>query len=62
MLSWIAETPRSYDDVMEIWRTSCLQLTVWEDAVDRGFSKQKRNGDDDTVVSVTEAGMRFLAG
>lgn len=37
MLEWIAREPRSYAEALEAWRTSCPRLTVWEDALDRGF-------------------------
>ena len=37
LLEWVGPTPRPYDEVMEVWRTSCPRLPVWEDANDRGF-------------------------
>lgn len=37
LVSWVAAEPRPYKDVMDAWRTSCPRLTVWEDAVDRGY-------------------------
>jgi hypothetical protein len=43
LLLWIAEQPRRYAETIEVWRTSCPRLAVWEDAladdlvrVDRG--------------------------
>ena len=43
LLGWIAEQPRSYAETIEVWKTSCPRLAVWEDAladdlvrVDRG--------------------------
>jgi hypothetical protein len=36
-LAWIEGGPRSYDQVMEGWRTSCPRLSIWEDAVQEGF-------------------------
>lgn len=60
MLEWIAKAPRTYADVMEAWRTSCPRLTVWEDAVDRGFIARRRHFDDSIEVSVTGAGLAFL--
>jgi len=33
MLEWIAEQPRSYAETIEVWKTSCPRLAVWEDAV-----------------------------
>ena len=37
LLEWIGAEPRCYREVMEVWRTSCPRLTVWEDAMDAGF-------------------------
>jgi hypothetical protein len=36
-LSWLEATPRPYAEAMEVWRTSCPRLTIWEDAVDEGM-------------------------
>ena len=38
LLEWVGREPRSYADVIDAWRTSCPRLTVWEDAMDRGFA------------------------
>ena len=37
LVEWIAREPRLYSDVIDTWRTSCPRLTIWEDAVDRGY-------------------------
>jgi hypothetical protein len=44
LLAWLAEQPRSYVETLEVWKTSCPRLAVWEDAladdlvrVDRGY-------------------------
>ena len=37
LVEWIAREPRLYAEVIETWRTSCPRLTIWEDAVDRGY-------------------------
>jgi hypothetical protein len=37
LLDWLATSPRPYAEVMDVWRTSCPRLTIWEDAVDLGF-------------------------
>jgi hypothetical protein len=59
LLEWVAREPRSYADVMDAWRTSCPKLTVWEDAVDRGFlvRDRVRGG---VRVCVTDRGRQFL--
>ena len=61
LVSWVAERPRPYDEVMDAWRTSCPRLTVWEDAVDAGFLKvgYAPSGQGRTVY-VTEAGRQFI--
>jgi hypothetical protein len=37
LIEWVAKKPRPYSEAIEAWRTSCPRLTVWEDAIDRGF-------------------------
>jgi len=32
LLEWLAQSERSYQEVMDAWRTSCPRLPVWEDA------------------------------
>jgi len=58
-LEWIASAPRPYAEVMEAWRTSCPRLTIWEDAVDRGFVVVTDAGQE-LMVGLTQAGREFL--
>lgn len=59
LLEWIATGDRSYEEVMDAWRTSCPRLTVWEDANDRGLVT--REEDSGRVrVKVTPAGLTLL--
>ena len=37
LLEWLVKRDRSYEEVMDAWRTSCPRLPVWEDANDRGL-------------------------
>lgn len=37
LLSWVAEKPRTYDETMQAWRSTCPRLTIWEDAVGDGL-------------------------
>jgi hypothetical protein len=37
LLTWVAEHPRTYGDVMEAWRTSCPRMPIWEDAMSQGL-------------------------
>jgi D-3-phosphoglycerate dehydrogenase len=36
-LNWIAERPRTYEETMAAWRTSCPRASVWEDASSGGL-------------------------
>jgi hypothetical protein len=59
LLEWVAKGERSYDEVMDAWRTSCPKLPVWEDANDRGLITQEQvNGRN--VVRITPAGRALL--
>jgi hypothetical protein len=60
-LSWIASKPRSYDETMEAWRTSCPRMTLWEDAVGDGLVTFRggRTMKDRSVV-LTERGTTAL--
>jgi hypothetical protein len=56
-LSWLAERPRAYPEVMEAWRSSCPRLTVWEDALADGlirFEGSRR------LVALTERGRALI--
>jgi hypothetical protein len=59
LLGWVARGERSYDEVMDAWRTSCPKLPVWEDANDRGLITQEYlNGR--CIVRVTPSGLTLL--
>ena len=59
LLEWLANGPRTYEEVMDAWRTSCPKLPVWEDAKDRGLiTEEIANGS--RLVRVTPAGHAFL--
>ena len=36
-LAWLAARPRSYEETMDAWRSSCPRLSVWEDALSAGL-------------------------
>lgn len=60
LLEWIGPDPRSYDEVLEAWRTSCPRLAVWEDANDRGFITRHHALGHGALVSVSPAGVEHL--
>ena len=59
LVEWIAREPRLYSEVIETWRTSCPRLTIWEDAVDRGYVVREPAAGGGRVA-ITESGARFL--
>jgi hypothetical protein len=59
LLEWLATRDRTYQEVIDVWRTSCPKLPVWEDAKDRGFVAQEHfNGRE--IVRISPAGSAFL--
>jgi D-3-phosphoglycerate dehydrogenase len=55
LLDWVAQRERTYEEVMDAWRTSCPKLPVWEDANDRGLI-ETQNG----IVRITVSGRALL--
>jgi hypothetical protein len=37
LLAWVARRPRTYGETMEVWRTSCPRMPVWEDVTANGL-------------------------
>jgi hypothetical protein len=60
LLEWVGPTPRPYDEVMEVWRTSCPRLPVWEDANDRGYIVRHHEPGRGALISVSPAGAGHL--
>jgi hypothetical protein len=61
LVEWIAREPRLYAEVIETWRTSCPRLTIWEDAVDRGYVAREAIAGE-ARVAITPEGKKFLRG
>jgi len=59
LLEWLARQDRSYQETMDVWRTSCPKLPVWEDANDRGLI-ELATGKGSTIVRPTRVGRVFL--
>ena len=62
-LGWVAVQPRTYEEAMEAWRTSCPRLSAWEDATsnqlvrtEQGHATTQRQ----VAVLLTEQGAAFL--
>ena len=60
LIEWIAREPRLYSEVIATWRTSCPRLTIWEDAVDRGYVARETIAGFGLIVKVTEGGEKLL--
>ncbi len=60
LLEWLGREPRSYAEVIDAWRTSCPRLTVWEDAIDRGFAVREHARGREVMIRLTAAGRAFL--
>jgi hypothetical protein len=60
LLEWIDREPRSYAAVIDAWRTSCPRLTVWEDAMDRGFVVREPAKGREVMIRLTAEGHEFL--
>jgi hypothetical protein len=59
LLEWLATRERTYEDVMDAWRTSCPKLPVWEDANDRGLvTREEINGR--CIVGLSPSGRTLL--
>jgi len=59
MLEWIDKGTHSYAEVIEVWKSSCPRLTIWEDACVDGLvdSTPGMSG----IVSLTEKGRSVLS-
>ncbi len=60
LLDWLTVRDRTYEELMDAWRTSCPRFPVWEDANDRGLIVQEKvNGN--YIVKTTPSGIALLA-
>jgi hypothetical protein len=62
-LAWLAARPRSYEETMEAWRSSCPRLSVWEDALGAGLVALQSGAGRmrETRVVLTQGGRAALA-
>ena len=56
LLTWVTARPRTYEDVVEAWRSNCPRLAVWDDAVTARLVVARPDG-----VALTERGAAALA-
>ena len=55
LLAWIAEQSRTYAETIEVWKTSCPRLAMWEDALADGLVRVEHR-----CVLLTSAGSDLL--
>ncbi len=60
LVEWVARQPRPYAELIEVWRTSCPRLTVWEEARDRGLVDRVQVDGLGAMVIVAPAGRAAL--
>src|SRR5262245_55750162 len=60
LLEWLEAGPRPYSEVLEIWRTSCPRLPVWETANDQGLLEQRYTPGSETMVAASGKGLEHL--
>lgn len=60
LLEWLGSGPRPYSEVIEVWRTSCPRLPVWEEANKLGLVDHRHEPGREATVSVSSAGYAFL--
>jgi D-3-phosphoglycerate dehydrogenase len=58
-LEWVGRKERTYQETLDVWRTSCPRLPVWEDANDRGLI-EPASANGHLLVRVTPAGLALL--
>ena len=59
-LQWVADRPRSREDVMDAWRSSCPRFPVWEDARADGLIRQCSGEAGEHRVELTARGRDAL--
>jgi hypothetical protein len=59
LLEWVTQRNRTYEEVMEAWRTSCPKLPVWEEVNDRGLVVRE-NVNGRRLVRITSSGRDLL--
>ena len=61
-LAWVAESPRTYAQAMDAWRSTCPRLSIWEDAILDGLVAFAGGATRNTSrVTLTAKGRALLA-
>jgi hypothetical protein len=57
LLEWISSKPRTYEETLDAWRTSCPRLSIWEDACIDGLIECAPGG---RILAVSPKGKLLL--
>ncbi len=57
LVEWVALRPRSRAEFVEVWRSSCPRLAIWEDAEELGLIEQRPGG----MIAATAKGRASLS-
>lgn len=60
LLEWLDACPRPYSEVLDLWRTSCPRLPVWEDARIRGLVHIESAVGSEQLVTPSTVGLEHL--
>jgi hypothetical protein len=61
-LTWVSDRPRTYEDTMAAWQSTCPRHTIWEDAIIGGLVRiESANGSGQSQVILTPRGRAMLA-
>ncbi len=58
-LTWVSNRPRTYEEAMEAWRSTCPRQTIWEDAIIEGLI-EVGGGLTPSKVTLTRLGKELL--
>ena len=59
LLGWLGERERTYAETVDVWRSSCPRLMVWEDALADGLVQVVRSNGEARVV-ITLRGLDLI--
>jgi hypothetical protein len=59
-LQWVADRPRSREEVMDAWKSSCPRFPVWEDARADGLVCQRGGEAGEHRIELTARGRDAL--
>jgi len=60
-LAWMASRPRTYEEAMEAWRSTCPRHPVWDDALTEGLIRvESADSIGQYMVALTARGKTLL--